>query len=78
MRLLLSAVLMACVVRFGLLLWDGYRNGRVKSAALWSPYYERQTQPGMFCAFMAVHSLVVVAFTGCIIAIAFGVVPISN
>jgi hypothetical protein len=78
MQLILSVALAAGVVRFGLLLWGGYHNGRVKSAALWSRYHDRRTQPAIFWMFMTVHLLVVVTFTGLIVAIALRLVPISN
>jgi len=69
---LLVAVMLAGAVRFGLLVWGGYRNGRVKSAALWSRYYDRNAQPRVFWAFMSLHLLAIVTFIGCAIAVALG------
>jgi hypothetical protein len=77
-RALMVLLLLAVSGRFGLLVWSGYRNGRVKSASLWGSYWERRTQPRFYWAFMSVHSFVVVAFIGGAAAIILGVVPISN
>jgi hypothetical protein len=77
-RALMSLLLLVVAGRFGLLVWSGYRDGRVKSASLWGSYWDRRTQPRFYWAFMSVHSFVVVAFVGCVIAIVLGLAPISN
>jgi hypothetical protein len=75
MRTLLVVTLIVGVVRFGLLIWTGHRDGRVKSASPWSPYLDRQTQPISYWATMSVHWFAVAAFIGCVIAIVLGLVP---
>jgi hypothetical protein len=58
----------ACAARFALLLWHGYRYGQVKSAALWSRYYDRRTNRIIYWMFMGSHTLVLVV---CIWAVAY-------
>ncbi len=48
---------LAGAVRFALLVWHGYRYGQVKSAALWSRYYDRQSNRTVYWIFMGLHSL---------------------
>jgi hypothetical protein len=77
-RALLVVLLMAGVARFGLLAWDGYCNGRVKGAAPWGPYSDREAQPVLYWFTIGVHLLVVVGFTGLAATIILGVVSPSN
>ena len=74
----MSLLLLTVAGRFGLLVWSGYRSGRVKSASPWGSFWDRHTQPRFYWAFMGVHSFVVVAFVGYVIAIVFGLGPNSN
>jgi hypothetical protein len=77
-KLLLGALLIVGIVRFGLLAYGGYREGRVKSAALWGPYYDRQAQPYLFWMLMAANLFAMVMFTACVAALIFGWAPISS
>jgi hypothetical protein len=72
MRLLLIPLSLLVGARFGLLTWGGYRTGRVKSASLWSPSYDRRTQPRLFWLFMATHFVVFLAMEGIGIGLALG------
>jgi len=72
MRLLCIPLSLLVGARFGLLTWGAYRTGRVKSASLWSPGYDRTTQPGFFWLFMVTHFVVFLAMEGMGIALVFG------
>jgi hypothetical protein len=72
MRLLLIPLLLLVGARFGLLTWGGYRTGRVKSASLWSPSYDRRTQPRFFWLFVVTHFVVFVVTETGAIALALG------
>ena len=78
MKFVLLAMFVALVTRFGFLVWGGYRNGRIKSAALWSRYFERQTQPQIFWMYMVVHSFVVIVSAGCAVDLVLGLFPSSS
>jgi hypothetical protein len=78
-RIFISAMALALVARFGLLAWNGYRNGRVKSARPWSASYAtRQGQPVIYWFMMGTHLFVVVVALGFGVGGAMGWFPNSN
>ena len=66
-----GVALLACGARFAFLLWHGYRYGQVKSAALWSRYWDRQANPRLYWMLMGGHILVVSVCAVCACYIAF-------
>ena len=72
MRLVLIPLLLLVGARFGLLTWGGYRTGRVKSASLWSPSYDRNTQPRFFWLFMGTYCLAFLMMEAGAVVLAFG------
>jgi hypothetical protein len=78
MRDFLTLMLLAGSVRFAVLVWNGYRTGRVKSASPWGQYVDRTAQSRLYSTIMAMHTLVVVALVGCSVALAFGWAPIRS
>ena len=77
-RLFLLLLTLAIDAAFALLLWRGYREGRVRTKPLWADYYERRTQPRRFWLFMAMHCCAVAVFSACALALAFGWIDYSN
>ncbi len=72
----LAVVLLLVAARFGLFVWRGYRDGRVRTVGPVVIYLDRPKQPAMYWLTMGVHSLVVVAFVGCVAAMALGIAPL--
>jgi hypothetical protein len=75
-KAVLAAVLLLVAARFGLFVWRGYRDGRVRTVGPVVVYLDRPKQPTMYWLTMGVHSLVVVAFVGCTAAILLGIAPL--
>ena len=61
----------ACAVRFALLVWHGYRHGKVKSAVPGGGYYDRQANPIVYWIFMGAHTIVLAVCLGILVYIAF-------
>jgi hypothetical protein len=77
-RSIMIIVCLVGVARFAILVWKGVRDHKVTSAAPWSPFYDRKTQPRSYWAFMAVHTFAIAVFAGCAAGLAIGLLPISD
>lgn len=76
-RAVLVVLFLAVSARFGLLIWGGYRNGRVKSGGPFGQFMDRQKQPRFYWTIMVVHAFVVTAFAVSALVIIFFTRPIS-
>jgi hypothetical protein len=77
-RNLIILLLAIGIVRFALLAWSGYRTGTVKSAALWSPRYDRRKQPRVWRGYMALHIITAALLAAGALALGLGLLPISS
>ncbi|MDB5437699.1 MAG: hypothetical protein JWM33_126 [Caulobacteraceae bacterium] len=77
-RTLMSLILAAGAARFVWLVWSGHRHAIVKSAALWSKGYRRDSQPGLYRSFMILHAVTAAGLIGLALGVVFGLLPISN
>lgn len=71
-RLVLAAVFLAAGLRSGVQGWNSYRHRRVRVSTSSRQSIDRQAQPLLYWASMAVHMLLVATFVGIAVALMLG------
>lgn len=65
LHIVMFVLLAAVSARFGLLAWNGYRDGQMQPALLLLPKLDRTTQPSLFWMTLGGHVIVTMLLSLC-------------